>query len=65
MNNKHIVRLTDQERDELLKVIKSQVRVLGCFPEADVNGIQRGADGQMKIDDARCKLKSVFPKIKL
>lgn len=32
---------------------------------ADVNRTQRGVDWQMKIDDARCKLKSVYPKIKL
>jgi hypothetical protein len=32
---------------------------------SDVNSIQRGVDWQMKIDDARCKLKSVYPKIKL
>jgi DDE superfamily endonuclease len=32
---------------------------------ADVNGTQRGVDWQMKIDDARCKLKSVYPKIRL
>ncbi|MGD9713748.1 MAG: IS630 family transposase [Thermomicrobiales bacterium] len=31
----------------------------------DVNNTQRGVDWQMKIDDARCKLKSVYPKIKL
>ena len=30
----------------------------------DVNKTQRGVDWQMKIDDARCKLKSVYPKIK-
>ena len=30
---------------------------------ADVNGIQRGVDWQMKVDDARGKLKSVYPKI--
>ena len=30
----------------------------------DVNNTQRGVDWQMKIDDARCKLKSVYPKIK-
>ena len=29
----------------------------------DVNGTQRGVDWQMKVDDARCKLKSVYPKI--
>ena len=28
----------------------------------DVNGTQRGVDWQMKVDDARCKLKSVYPK---
>jgi len=31
----------------------------------DVNSTQRGVDWQMRIDDARCKLKSVYPKIKL
>jgi hypothetical protein len=30
----------------------------------DINSTQRGVDWQMKIDDARCKLKSVYPKIK-
>jgi hypothetical protein len=31
----------------------------------DVNSTQRGVDWQMKVDDARTKLKSVYPKIKL
>ena len=31
---------------------------------SDVNSTQRGVDWQMKIDDARCKLKSIYPKIK-
>jgi hypothetical protein len=31
---------------------------------SDTNGTQRGVDWQMKIGDARCKLKSVYPKIK-
>ena len=31
----------------------------------DVNNTQRGVDWQMKIDDARCKLKSVYPTIKV
>ena len=31
----------------------------------DVNATQRGVDWQMKIDDARVKLKSVYPKNKL
>jgi hypothetical protein len=30
----------------------------------DVNSTQRGVDWQMKVDDARIKLKSVYPKIK-
>jgi len=30
----------------------------------DVNQRQRGVDWQLKIDDARCKLKSVYPNIK-
>lgn len=32
---------------------------------SEVNATQRGVDWQMKIDDARCKLTSVYPKIKL
>jgi len=31
----------------------------------DVNSTQRGVDWQFKIDDARCKLKSIYPKILL
>ena len=31
----------------------------------DVNATQRGVDWQMKIDDARCKLKSGYPKIQV
>ena len=30
---------------------------------ADINTRQRGVDWQMKVADARCKLKSVYPKI--
>lgn len=32
---------------------------------SDVNSTQRGVDWQMTIDDARAKLKSVYPKIEL
>ena len=32
---------------------------------SDVNSVQRGVDWQMQIDDARLKLKTVYPKIKL
>ena len=35
-----------------------------CNAQAGVNRGQRGVDWQMKIDAARCKLKSVYPKIK-
>ncbi len=31
----------------------------------DINHTQRGVDWQMQIDDARCKLTSIYPKIKL
>ncbi|MEL7224621.1 MAG: hypothetical protein AAGL17_07105 [Cyanobacteria bacterium J06576_12] len=31
----------------------------------DVNQTQRGVDWQMKVEDARVKLKSIYPKIKL
>ena len=30
---------------------------------ADINTRQRGVEWQMKVADARCKLKSVYPKI--
>jgi hypothetical protein len=32
---------------------------------SNINSTQRGVDWQMKIDDARCKLTSVYPKIKM
>jgi hypothetical protein len=32
---------------------------------SDINAKQRGVDWQMRIDDARCKLKSVYPKIRV
>jgi DDE superfamily endonuclease len=44
-----------------LKTLREQIRAWS----GDVNETQRGVDWQMKIDDARCKLKSVYPKIKL
>ncbi len=39
-------------------------REIAAWSDA-VNRTQRGVDWQMRIDDARCKLKSVYPKIKL
>jgi hypothetical protein len=44
-----------------LKSLREQIRAWSN----DVNKTQRGVDWQMKIDDARCKLKSVYPKIKM
>jgi hypothetical protein len=44
-----------------LKTLRDQI---GAWSN-DVNASQRGVDWQMKLDDARCKLKSVYPKIKL
>jgi hypothetical protein len=35
------------------------------FSSNDINSCQRGVDWQMKIDDARTKLQSIYPKIKL
>ena len=32
---------------------------------SDINNNQRGVDWQMKVDDARCKLKSPYPNIKV
>ncbi|MFT5527576.1 MAG: hypothetical protein ACI9HK_005558 [Pirellulaceae bacterium] len=42
---------------------KSLVKATDAWSQ-DVNNTQRGVDWQMKIDDARTKLKSVYPKIK-
>jgi DDE superfamily endonuclease len=44
-----------------LKTLREQIAAWSN----DVNRRQRGVDWQMKIEDARCKLKSVYPKIKL
>ena len=44
-----------------LKTLRQQIEAWSD----DVNTTQRGVDWQMKIGDARCKLKSVYPKIKL
>jgi hypothetical protein len=44
-----------------LKSLREQIRAWSN----DVNKTQRGVDWQMKVSDARCKLKSVYPKIKL
>lgn len=44
-----------------LKTLQNQIAAWSN----DVNATQRGVDWQMKIDDARCKLKSVYPKIKM
>ncbi len=44
-----------------IATLESETRAWAC----DVNDTQRGVDWQMKIDDARIKLTSVYPKIKL
>ncbi len=43
--------------------IETLQQEIGAWSE-DVNQSQRGVDWQLKIDNARCKLKSVYPKIK-
>ncbi len=42
-------------------ILQEEIAAWSC----DVNTTQRGVDWQMRIDDARCKLKSVYPKIKV
>jgi hypothetical protein len=49
------------ERIAELKTLRDRIAAWS----RDVNKTQRGVDWQMKINDARCKLKSVYPKIKL
>lgn len=44
-----------------LGTLQEEIAAWSC----DVNTTQRGVDWQMTIDDARCKLKSVYPKIKV
>ena len=44
-----------------LKILKAEIKAW----YDDVNKTQRGVDWQMKIEDARGKLKSIYPKIKL
>lgn len=44
-----------------LKTLKREIAAWSI----DVNKTQRGVDWQMTISDARCKLKSVYPKIRL
>jgi hypothetical protein len=48
-------------RMENLKTLRQEVSAWST----DVNKTQRGVDWQMKIGDARYKLKSVYPKIRL
>jgi hypothetical protein len=46
----------------------ADVETLRCETAAwsiDVNATQRGVDWQMRLDDARSKLRSLYPKIKL
>ena len=51
----------DGRRFDDTRVLRAEAKAWS----SDVNGTQRGVDWQMKIDDARSKLKSVDPKIKL
>ena len=43
----------------------SELRTEIAVWSTDVNARQRGVEWRMKIDDARCKLKTVYPNIKL
>jgi hypothetical protein len=42
-----------------IDLLRSEIGAWSC----DVNNRQRGVDWQMKVSDARCKLKSIYPKI--
>jgi hypothetical protein len=44
-----------------IETLRSEISVWS----ADINNKQRSVDWQMKVDDARIKLKSIYPKIKL
>ena len=43
----------------LVEILRTEISAWAV----DVNEWQRGVNWQMKVDDARCKLKSVYPKI--
>lgn len=43
-----------------IETLREETAAWSC----DVNQKQKGVDWQMKIEDARCKLKSIYPKIK-
>ena len=45
----------------ILKILQSEIAAWSD----DANGTQRGVDWQMKISDARYKLKSLYPKIRV
>jgi len=44
-----------------LEILQSEIAAWS----SDVNNTQRGVDWQMRIRDARCKLKSLYPKIRV
>lgn len=46
-------------RIEMLEDLEQEIRAWAD----DINKLQRGVDWQMKVDDARIKLKSIYPKI--
>ena len=48
-------------RFEDIETIRSEIAAWST----DVNNTQRGVDWQMKVEDARCKLISIYPQIKL
>jgi len=50
-------------KDRRIGTIEELVEEIRAW-SVDVNERQRGVDWQMKIDDARIKLKSIYPKIK-
>jgi len=76
MRKKYIVRLTKAERNQLQDVVNQCVSgrrfhdILMLRKEtaawsSNINTTQRGVDWQMKINDARSKLKSVYLSFKL
>ncbi|WP_017297258.1 hypothetical protein [Nodosilinea nodulosa] len=43
-----------------IETLQAETSAWSC----DVNNTQRGVDWEMKVDDARCKLASAYPKVK-
>jgi hypothetical protein len=64
MQKKYVVRLTGAEREALTELLKRQRVAAQKVRRARIL-LKVDADGPFKVDDARVKLKSVYPKLQV